>query len=106
MALDKYVTEMLAKARKFAEIGSIQPMIYSLQVAQEYADMTGFDISVGREKIEALGYDNAVQLNLQNARKFAKTDRVVMDCSLSLARTYASMRNRDLSEEIEAIRHS
>ena len=105
MALDKYVTEMLAKARRFAEMGSIQPMIYSLQKAEEYADMTGCEISAGREKIEALGYDNAIRMELQTAEEFVRTGRY-FESSLALAAIYAKKRNRNLSEEIEAIRNS
>jgi len=105
MTLDKNVTEMLAKARRFAVMGSIQPMVYSLQIAQEYADMTGYEISAGREKIEALGYDNAIRMELQTAREFARTGRY-FESSLALAKIYAERRNRDVNEEIEAIRHS
>jgi hypothetical protein len=106
MAIDKNTTEMLAQARRFAEMGSIECMRYSITIAKEHSEMSGCDISLGIEKIEGLGYDNAIQLELNSARNFARERKTLpMDASLFLARTYAQFRNRDLSEEIEAIRN-
>jgi len=107
MTLDEKVLENLAQARHYAERGDASTMNAHLNLATRYAGEVDQDLSAEIKEIEALGYTEAVPVELADARQYAERgDASTMNAHLNLATRYAEKVSQDVStdrEEIETL---
>jgi hypothetical protein len=104
--LEKAVARELSNARERVEgrIPLVLMMENHLSQAKKCASKLGRDISEEVDAVRHLGYERALDFELRWARDCAQRRGGLTETLLQTAQKYAAYLNRNISEEVSAIR--